>query len=58
MKAAAFSDALTYLDDDLINEVRTKRCAPRTAWTGWAAAAACLALVIYAGAQALSLIHI
>ena len=49
MKTAAFSDALTYLDDELVNEVRTKRNAPRTAWMGWAAAAACLALVIYAG---------
>ena len=49
MKTAAFSDALTYLDDELVNEVRTKRNASRTAWMGWAAAAACLALVIYAG---------
>ena len=51
MKTAAFSDALTYLDDELVNEVRTKRSAPRTAWMGWAAAAACLALVIYAGVR-------
>ena len=49
MKTTAFSDALTYLDDDLVSEVRTKRSASRTAWMGWAAAAACLALVIYAG---------
>ena len=51
MKTAAFSDALTYLDDDLVNEVRMKRSGPRTAWMGWAAAAACLALVIYAGVK-------
>lgn len=51
MKTAAFSDALTFLDDDLVNEVRTKRNAPCTAWMGWAAAAACLALVIYAGVK-------
>ena len=40
MKTEAFSDALTYLDDDLVSEVRTKRNVPRTAWMGWAAAAA------------------
>ena len=51
MKTAAFSDALTYLDDDLVSEVRTKKNAQRTAWMGWAAAAACLALVIFAGVR-------
>ena len=51
MKTAAFSDALTYLDDELISEVRTKRNAVRQPWMGWAAAAACAALVIFAGTQ-------
>ena len=51
MKTNAFSDALTYLDDELISEVRTKRNAVRQPWMGWAAAAACAALVIFAGTQ-------
>ncbi len=51
MKTTAFSDALKYLDDDLVSEVSAKRPAVRQPWMGWAAAAACLALVICAGVR-------
>ena len=53
MKAATISDALQYLSDDILAEgrpVSREKTGSRT-WITWAAAAACMALVVYAGAR-------
>lgn len=53
MKSAAFSDALQFLSDDILTEARPVSREKRTnrAWIAWAAAAACMALVVWAGGQ-------
>ena len=53
MKSAAFSDALQFLSDDLLTEARplSREKTGSRAWMAWAAAAACMALVIWAGGQ-------
>lgn len=56
MKKEQISDSLNMLDDAIIeetNEIRSHKKGRRKSWGAWAAAAACLALLAYAGTRVL-----
>lgn len=56
MKKEQISDSLNMLDDAIIeetNEIRRHKKGRRKSWGAWAAAAACLALLAYAGIRVL-----
>lgn len=57
MRPEQLSDALHYVDDDLLREsaeIREAGKGRRPAWQRWAALAACLALVVLAGTRLMS----